>query len=73
MARRDAPPWQPRIGAEVRRDRPPPRRPMRARRLTRDRQLPDFVADSTIGRLNFHAHIAGHWAVVSSHPADFTP
>lgn len=46
---------------------------MRARRLTRDRQLPDFVADSTIGRLNFHAHIAGHWAVVSSHPADFTP
>ena len=34
---------------------------------------PDFEADTTEGKLKFHQYIEGSWAVLVSHPKDFTP
>lgn len=34
---------------------------------------PDFTQQSTDGEINFHKAIAGKWAVLFSHPKDFTP
>ena len=36
-------------------------------------RAPDFLADSTHGPLAFHAWKAGRWALIFSHPRDFTP
>jgi alkyl hydroperoxide reductase subunit AhpC len=34
---------------------------------------PDFEQDSSEGRIKFHEWLDGKWAVLFSHPADFTP
>lgn len=34
---------------------------------------PDFTADSTAGTIRFHDWIGNHYAVIFSHPKDFTP
>ena len=34
---------------------------------------PDFVQESTEGTIKFHDWIGDHWAVLFSHPRDFTP
>ena len=34
---------------------------------------PDFEAETTEGRIRFHDFIDGHWAVLFSHPKNYTP
>ena len=41
--------------------------------LTIGDEAPNFDANTTVGKINFHDWLGDDWGVLMSHPADFTP
>lgn len=42
-------------------------------RLRINSEAPNFVAETTQGKLDFHDYLGNSWGILFSHPADFTP
>ena len=42
-------------------------------RLRINDEAPNFTAQTTLGQIDFHQWIGDGWAILFSHPKDFTP